>query len=119
MTIVAVVGQSCVIGGKRARVKKFLRSPFVKKPNRGQTTDEENQTDNEPGAPPGVEFSVIDEITFVALGDLLLRASWVGRWRSVVKQRHKRMPKGQHEKKERDRRVHKKPGVQPVVQLCL
>ena len=38
---------------------------------------------------------------------------------SVVKQRHKCMPEGQHEKEERDRGVDKEPGVQPVVQLRL
>src|ERR1700704_3415220 len=82
MTIVAVVRQRSVIGGKRAGVKKFLRRSFVRKPNRGQTAEKENQTDDEARAAPSVQFSVITEIAFVALGDLLLRASRTGHWLS-------------------------------------
>ena len=78
MTIVAVVRQRSVIGGKQAWVKKLFRRAFVGKPDRGQAADKENQTNNQSGAAPSVQFSVIAEIAFVALGDLLLRASRAG-----------------------------------------
>ena len=62
---------------------------------------------------------VIAEVAFVALGDLLLRASGFGHRRSVVEQRHVSMPEGQHEKQKRNWRVDEKPAVQPMLQLDL
>ena len=119
MALAAVVRQRSVIGGKRPRVKKFLGGSFVKKPNGEKSADECHQADDESCPSPCMQFVVIAEIAFVTLGDLLLRASGFGYRRSVIKQRHVSMPEGQHEQKEGNRRVHKEPGVQPVMQFRL
>lgn len=75
MTLGAIVSKVRMRAGNFSGVKKCFASAALKKQNRDQTTEERNQTDNQPCPAPRVEPAIITEVAFVALGDLLLRAS--------------------------------------------
>ena len=70
----AVVSELGVTGRNVSGVKKCLAAATRKKKNREQTAEDRQQADDQPCPPPGMKATVITEIAFVTLGDLLLRA---------------------------------------------
>src|SRR5712691_2003774 len=66
-----------------------------------------------------MQLAIVAEVAFVTLGYLLLRTSGFGHRRLVIKKRHERVPEREHEQEKRNRRVHKEPAVQPMMQFDL
>src|SRR5450755_2488640 len=66
-----------------------------------------------------MNFFIIAEVAFVALGDLLLRSARCCHGGSIIKERHERVPRREHQEQERKRHMHEEPAVQPMLNLGL
>jgi hypothetical protein len=75
VTFLAIIRELGVRGRYFAGVKKSFLSPAREKKNRQQTAQNCEQTDQKPCPSPRMKPTIITEVTFVTLGDLLLRAT--------------------------------------------
>lgn len=78
VTFRAIVFELGVRGRDFSGVEKFLRAAVRINENDEQPAKDRQQADDESRAPPGMEPAIVTEIAFVALGDLLLRATGFG-----------------------------------------
>ena len=101
-------------------IEKCLPAVHLKKNDARDPADDREEADPVTRATPGVLLFVITEIAFVALGNLFLCSARRGHGRrSIIKKGHERMPRREHQEQKGERHVHKKPGVQPMVQFRL
>lgn len=77
VTARTVVAEAGVIGGNCARVEKCFTAAHLKNGDADDPADDGQNADPSARPPPRMQPTVIAEIGFVALGDLLLRASWL------------------------------------------
>jgi len=119
MTLGAISRELGVTSRNLSGVEKSFAAACLINQDRGQSANDGDNGDETPGAPPWMDFFVIAEIAFVAFGDLLLRSARCGHGRSVIKERHERVPRRDHDEQERKRNVHEEPAVQPVLHFGL
>ena len=120
MALRAVVSKPGVTARDFSGIEEGLTTTRLKKHDTRNSAHNGEEGDPKSRSPPRMLFAVIAEIGFVALGNLFLRSAWRGHCRrSVVKERHERMPRREHEQQKRNGHVHKQPAMQPMMQFCL
>src|ERR1044071_1434499 len=115
MALCAIVGKPGVTARNLAGIKKCFASACLKKQDTGDSANNGQEADPRTRSPPWMQSTVVAKITFVAFGNLLLRSAGRSHAKSlVVKQRHKRVPRSEHEQQKGNGHVHKQPAVQPM-----
>lgn len=120
MTRRAIIAERRVFGRNGSGAKESFGAALAVQPNSDQAPDDRDEGGPAAGASPGVDLFIITEVTFVAFGDLLLRSARCGHGaRSIIKERHERVPRREHQQEKRNRDMDEEPAVQPMLHFGL
>src|SRR5689334_7985428 len=105
--------------GEFSRVKEKFVASFLESDDRGYAGGEGKKAKQKEAQPSPIKSVVEGEITLVFGCDSLLRVFRVSHWQLVIEESYKGMPRGQDDKKKRERDMDKEPVMQPAMKSGL